>query len=35
MAAQVSWGSLLSGHLEFDKMRIFDAVVRAKGGSTN
>ena len=34
LAARVSWGGLLSGHLVFDKIKIFDAVIHAKGGNT-
>ena len=31
--ARISWANLLIGNLDFDKIRIFDAVIHAKGGN--
>ena len=32
--ARISWSDLLLGNLDFDKVKIFDAVIHAKGGDT-
>ena len=32
MIARISWTDLLRGNLDFDKVKIFDAVIHAKGG---
>jgi AsmA protein len=34
MIARISWSDLLLGNLDFDKVKIFDAVIHAKGGDT-
>jgi AsmA protein len=34
MVARIAWGDLLLGNLDFDKIRIFDADIYAKGGNT-
>ena len=34
LIARIAWGDLLLGNLDFDKIKIFDAVIRAKGGNT-
>jgi AsmA-like C-terminal region len=32
--ARVSWADLLSGQLDFDKIKIYNAVIHARGGNT-
>jgi AsmA protein len=34
MIARISWSDLLRGNLDFDKVKMFDAVIYAKGGNT-
>ena len=34
MIARIAWGDLLLGNLDFDKIKLFDAVIYAKGGNS-